>query len=147
MKKGSTLIELIIYLGLSSMTLILAFNMLLPISKFYNKRKNQNIIENEMLNASLYIENLLKGRNFLEVKVYNDKIEIVEDKKSTVIYEDKNNLRVKFLNESRIDLLANNIEGFKPTKKGNLIYFKIISKKGYEVKRCLNLKVENQEAY
>lgn len=147
MKRGSTLIEIIIYLGLSSMVLILAFNMLLPISKFYNKRKNQTIIENGILNASLYIENLLKDKSSLEVKELNNRLEIEKDKKRTIIYEDKNNLKVKFLTESRIDLLASNIERFKANKKGNLIYFKIVSKKGYEVKRCLNLKVENQEVF
>ena len=145
MKRGSTLIEIIIYLGLSSMVLILAFNMLLPISKFYNKRKNQNIIENEILNASLYIENLLRDKTALEVAVLNGKLEIIEDGNRIIIYESKNNLRVNFFAESRTDLLANNIEAFKTTQKENLIYFKIISKKGYEVKRCLNLKIENLE--
>lgn len=144
MKRGYTLIEVVVALALTSIllsTIILVFSRLrIEFSnKIYENRESYYLNE-----ALMFIEDELgKGASMVEIE--DNSIQIVFDEWNKKIIEQKDDeLIVRYgsvysMNNS-YNKIASGVLEFEVTNCGNLIYVKINSEKGRLKERCFVLK-------
>lgn len=139
-KKGNLLIEVFIYLYVTTLILIIIFNILVVISKEYNSFKTESKITSELLGADItlksrvecaYVESIRKENNSLAIRFVT-----ITSGGSKIPYKD-----VIFFNKtsSKLDIyhyigesgylnsnkLIDNVSNFNVIEKGNIIYLKI----------------------
>lgn len=143
MKKGYTLIEIVLALGLCSLVAVSMISLLLRYNSNYNlqvKKTENHFYAEEALS---YIENILK--NCKNVSVINNHIEIS--------YENTNINKVIGLNDSgdifithleygvnsSTNNILNNISSFNVFLKENTIYLSITMSYGERYERCIGI--------
>ncbi|OFI07579.1 hypothetical protein CLOACE_01830 [Clostridium acetireducens DSM 10703] len=143
MKKGITIIELLITIGISSMLLIM---IMLIFSKTINNYsinmnyRKENFYINE---AFIFIESKIEF--YQDVEIVNNKIKLIkkDNETSDWIRMTKNgNIIISYDRCSSINSnnIVKNIEEFKVSKKENIMYISIKSKKGILYERCFGIK-------
>jgi hypothetical protein len=139
-KKGNLLIEVFIYLYVTTLILVIIFNILVVISKEYNSFKIESKITSELLGADItlksriecaYVDSIGKEKDSLVIRFVT-----VTSGGNKIAYKD-----VVFLNKTsgKLDIyhyigengylnsnkLIDNVSNFNVIEKGNLIYLKI----------------------
>ena len=148
-RKGITLVELIIAIGLNSIIIAMILPMFLRFNFLYNKLIINSRSYSYANEAMLFIENEIK-QNTLNTFVNNNKITIEKldgTKKEIYLTEKEKNLGnivVTYYNStysSATNNILRNVSDFKFTVKVNLLYINIITIDGKNFERCLSLKI------
>ena len=149
-KLGFTLIEIIISLGILTIIMPISFNIITSAIKEYSLFINKNTELNDLDNCLINIDNILRSDYITSIKTEEDSIEIdtklVHDGKTIkkkMIYIKDSNLMVKTIVNDSLDtsvgnnILLKNVRDFNVLKKGELIYFEIITKGEEKRIRCI----------
>nr|WP_051115654.1 type II secretion system protein [Clostridium pasteurianum] len=147
MKKGFTLIELIVAIAIAS--IMLSFQCIIFVKHLNTYSKDIKVIrDRSYCNQSfIIIENLIYD-GMKEINVENNDIKIVcstgenkrirfasTTKKILVDYYDKYGNTIKASN-----VVGTNISKMEATKKDNVLYLSITNKEGETVNRCFGVK-------
>lgn len=146
MKKGFTLIELIISIGIVSIIFIaVGKNLVLQLSNYKDSISNHKE-ELYIEQAFLFIEGKIKeGDNIKVLKTSNsDEIEITTRDRSDYIklYKDKIIISYGKSSYATINNILIGVKGFVVTEVENTIYIKIILSDRKEYERCFGIKKE-----
>lgn len=156
MKKGFTLIELVIALALASVILAISSRFIITSIKLYKSEAAYSRNMFYLNEAAMYIESQLQNDTKV-VEVNNNRLIIhkYDDNRRGVIVQRRKEI---FLNtfeklvvldyEDNIDKGSPNniitkIRSFTCSKEGNLIYISIESKNGDKIERCIEVNIIN----
>lgn len=148
-KKGFTILEQMVSLGIISIILSMCCQLILSSFKNYASEKD-NIDRYSLMETVIYINTEVASYpNTVEVKndsitYYSRRSNVLESKEKKIYYN--NNNKTIYMSE-RIDegynyknMIAKNIEDFKVEKKDNIIYLFIKFIGGEELEECFVLK-------
>lgn len=154
MKKGFTLIELIIAISLASVILAISSRVILTSIKLY---KNEVALNRDMLylkEAAMYIEGQLQddtksvevnGNKLIIHKLDVKRGEVIVIIKKEIFLKDQEKLVVQDYEDNISKGSPNNImtkaKSFICSVEGNLIYISIESKNGDKIERCIEVNV------
>lgn len=149
-KGGFTLIELVISLGIFTIITAVSFNIIISATKEYVLYINKSTELDNLDNCLINIDNILRSNYVTAINIERDKIEVVsklvhngKSIKKKIIYLKDNNLMVKTLINDDLDtstgnnILLKNVKEFNVLKKGELIYFEIVTKSEEKRIRCI----------
>lgn len=149
-KGGFTLIELVISLGIFTIITAVSFNIIISATKEYVLYINKSTELDNLDNCLINIDNILRSNYVTAINIEGDKIEVVsklvhngKSIKKKIIYLKDNNLMVKTLINDDLDtstgnnILLKNVKEFNVLKKGELIYFEIVTKSEEKRIRCI----------
>lgn len=158
--RGFTLIEVMLAMFLSIIILTMGINLFIKYYKNYTTMKSSNIITDNIDDALISLDIILKGNMIKAVEVREDResklgeicisyaIDHFDDskiKKKTIKFQESTgkiivetktieNLQVTSIHENTI---LKNVKKFFITKKGEVFYFRIIHKSGEERIGCI----------
>lgn len=149
-KRGFTLIELIISLGIFTTITTVSFNIIISATKEYILYTNKSTELDNLDNCLINIDNILRNNYITSINIEGDKIEVAsklahngKSVKKKIIYKKDSNLMVKTLVNGELDIstgnnvLLKNIKEFSVFEKGELIYFEIVTKNEEKRIRCI----------
>lgn len=144
MKKGFTIIELIISIGIISIIFIsTGKNLILQLNSYkdtISSYKEELYIDQ----AFLFIEGKIKeGDNIRVLRTSNsDEIEITSRGRSDYIRLNRDKIIISYGSNSTINNIMIGVKGFVVTEVENTIYIKIILNDRKEYERCFGIKKE-----
>lgn len=147
-KKGSTLLEVLLYMSISLVISLMVTVVLMDVKQIYFKSIDKSINVNKIVEGFIIIDNLGKEEELIKVEINNDNIKFYYTNEiGTLVKElrkEENKLIIKYYKKqgetyitygSPNDIIAG-IEEFSAIKKGKLIYIKI-KKEGEIYIKCI----------
>lgn len=154
MKKGYTLIELIIAMGVITILLTLEVSMLSRQALKYKRFIKNDREESYCREALRFIEGELYALNNKSITVNGDTLVIkkVSGDENTIKGMRKYNGRLKIVitynkikNSSKVtDTIVEDIEGFQIKERENLIFISINTSEGKEYERCFGIEKDKK---
>jgi prepilin-type N-terminal cleavage/methylation domain-containing protein len=144
MKKGFTLLEIIVAIGMSSIIITILTSMILN----YNLKFKKETLDMQnyfyIHEAFLFIEQEFnKSKN---IKTYDNKIElnyIDEFNKKIIQFNGKNKIEIIDVyknNIKAVNIITSNIKSLSITQKENIIYIIMIDVNGVKYEKCFGIK-------
>jgi prepilin-type N-terminal cleavage/methylation domain-containing protein len=144
MKKGFTIIELIIAIGAAGVIATVMVSMLLTYSSSYIKKSKDHRDYFYSMEALMFIQNEVNIAK--SVSVENNIIELYYQDgtiKKTIKLNNHNNIAITHM-KNNAAVASNNIvtdiSCFEVLKKNNLIYISITRKNGEKYEKCISIK-------
>jgi hypothetical protein len=148
--KGFTLLEIVIYMGLSSMILLIGYKLVMEVEKIYIQSVEESLSLNSVEEAFITLDNFARGYNIDNISNSDNKLifsarnytDIPSEK--YVFEESGSNLLMIYYNPINKDeesyrmkrLLIKDIKNFKVITKGKLIFITFV-KGGITYTKCL----------
>ncbi|MDF2504038.1 type II secretion system protein [Clostridium sp.] len=148
MKKGFTLIELVVAMAITSM--IISFQCVIFVKYLKAYSKDTKLITNKAYcNQSIIIIESLIYDGMKEVNVENNDIKIISG--------NNENKKIRFVKNTKkivvdyydvygsikaSNVVGTNISNMKAMKKDNVLYLSIMNKEGETISRCFGVKKE-----
>lgn len=137
-------------MGIFTIITAVSFNIIISATKEYVLYINKSTELDNLDNCLINIDNILRSNYVTAINIERDKIEVVsklvhngKSIKKKIIYLKDNNLMVKTLINDDLDtstgnnILLKNVKEFNVLKKGELIYFEIVTKSEEKRIRCI----------
>ncbi|MCY6483741.1 prepilin-type N-terminal cleavage/methylation domain-containing protein [Clostridium aestuarii] len=152
MKKGFTLIELIITLFISNIIILMGTNMIFNGALEYKKAIKQDREKNYCTEALRFIETQIEDKDNKDISVNHGELVIkknTSDKENIIkkikLYKKADKLQITYYKKDNFKLntntIINNIEQFDVYRDKNVIYVGIESESGKKYERCFGIKV------
>lgn len=148
-KKGTTLIEIVVFITISIILVTISSSVLINTRKIYKSTLSENNTLNEIEDLFINIDNILKINGVFNIEVIGDSIEVTYiDEYSNIkmikkILMNTNVLIVKtykYSDDSRTSTSTNSLysglESYNVVKRKGLIFISIV-KEGREYIKCL----------
>ncbi|KAJ51495.1 prepilin-type N-terminal cleavage/methylation domain-containing protein [Clostridium tetanomorphum] len=146
MKKGFTLIEVLMSISIISIVSLILFKNLVVYLTLYNKESNIAMEEFYVNEALIFIEQQINEANSVQVlgDANNNELKINYEDKSNYIKIKNGKLVIAYFKSDSgyINNIMLELEDFLVEKSGNLVFVKIITKHGKEYERCFGIREE-----
>jgi prepilin-type N-terminal cleavage/methylation domain-containing protein len=145
MKKGFTIIEVIIAIGAAGSIAAVMVSMLLTYNSSYIKRSKEHRDYLYSIEALMFIQNEVK--NAKSVSAENNIIELYYldgTIKKIIKLNNHDNIAITYMKNNAVEASNNivtDIDCFEVLQKNNLIYISITRKNGEKYEKCISIKI------